>query len=524
MSTFNENKSSTFFRTQSYIANGMPNPPFKTSNKDYISRLIRNKYGKKAQNKSKSKTNKNPNYINEVKNNRNKNKKIASLHKPCQKKLLNNYISNKLEEKTEINSKKNNKLSRNAFVYNTKTEKFNNINENYLYSKTHNYTIKDNIVNSKGKENNKNDLNILSYKKSHNNPKLSNSDANKSNGLNKNINLNDEFFSKSNKSKCPIKFDFSDLIHKTNLGYITTRLNLNSRQKDFKKNIDDIYNITYRSKIKQNKKKFTSFQKDTKFISKILSNDNDDYLDIKNHRNKNILLNKLNVYSKREKIDFKNENRTQRGLLTIKHLINKNFLFSPLSATNKMHNKSINYFHKSLSNHKQNNNHLNHCSRNKELSPALTEYSIKNNNNKKNSPSTNLFKTQLCKSLSKIVNSIREERKTCKFIKELNKSKKLCINSNNNNRFSFSGHKNEDIIDEFYSPSKNKINIIQYNESKKGNNKKKINYFIKKNISSDNFRRNSKQKNKYNAINTIINNIISYKDKKNVIMPANEAF
>ena len=524
MSTLNDNKSITFFRTQSYIANGMPNPTFKTSNKDYLSSLIRNKYGKKVEAKPKTKKGNNKDYIKEIKKSKNKNQKITSLQKPTQKKLLDNYINNKLDEKTEINNKKKNKLSRNTLIYNTKTEKFKSINENYLYSKTHHQPVKNNDNNFKGKENNKNEMNILGHKRTYINENLSNNGANKSNGFIKTNNLNEEFFSKTNKAKGGIKFDYSDLVHRSNLGYMTTRLNLNSRNKDFKKNIDNIYDITYRSKLNKNKKKFTSFQKDSKFISKILSKDNDDYLDIKNHRNKNVLINKFNLYSKRENLNLE-ENKTQKGLLTIKHLINKKFLFSPKSATNKTHNKSINCFHKSLSNFKQHNKYLNYLSRNKELSPVLTEYNIKKtNNNNKISPSIDLFKTKIGKSISKIINSIREDRKTCKFIKELNKVKKLGNNSNNNIRFSFSRNEEENIEDEFFSPNKSKINIIQFKESKKMNNNKKINYFIKKNISSDNFKGYSTTKNKYNAINRKINNFInSYKAKSNVIMPANEA-
>ena len=56
------------------------------------------------------------------------------------------------------------------------------------------------------------------------------------------------------------------------------------------------------------------------------------------------------------------------------------------------------------------------------------------------------------------------------------------------------------------------------------NNNKKINYFIKKNISSDNFKGYSTNKNKFNVINREINNFInSYREKNKVIMPANEA-
>ena len=99
MSEYNENKSSNFLRTQSYIVNGMPNPTFKTSKKDYLSSLIRNKFGNKTQTQHKSnpKINKSKNYINDVKK-----KKKNSSKKPSQKKLLKKYINDKVEEKTEI--------------------------------------------------------------------------------------------------------------------------------------------------------------------------------------------------------------------------------------------------------------------------------------------------------------------------------------------------------------------------------------------------------------------------------------
>ena len=137
----NENKSSTLLRTQSYIANGMASPKLNASKKDYLSNLIKNKYNKKPSNKSKPKTSKSKNYINDIK--KQKKDKKASVNKTSQKKLLKKYINDKIDEKTEIiNYKNNNNHSRNTFIYNTKTEKFKNINENYLYTKTHHYKVK----------------------------------------------------------------------------------------------------------------------------------------------------------------------------------------------------------------------------------------------------------------------------------------------------------------------------------------------------------------------------------------------
>ena len=128
----------------------------------------------------------------------------------------------------------------------------------------------------------------------------------------------------------------------------------------------------------------------------------------------------------------------------------------------------------------------------------------------------------MSKSLSNYINSFRENRKTIKFIKDLNNNKQLGNNSNKHIKFTFSSNKDDDSSDEFYSPNKSKNN-----NTNKIRNNKKINYFIKKNISSDNFRNNFEKKNNkinYNAINIRINNFINaYNEKKHFVMPANNA-
>ena len=532
----NENKSSTLLRTQSYIANGMASPKLNASKKDYLSNLIKNKYNKKPSNKSKPKTSKSKNYINDIK--KQKKDKKASVNKTSQKKLLKKYINDKIDEKTEIiNYKNNNNHSRNTFIYITKTEKFKNINENYLYTKTHHYKIK-NKKESNGKENNKNTINIRDKKNYNNSSIFPNNELKKSNGFHKSSfysnNLNDEYFSKTNKEKNNSKFEFANIVNQTKLGIMTTKAQMNrSRNKEFRKNIDKIYTMSYHSKKKKNpsSKVLTPILKDKNFVNKILCDENDDYLDIKTHKNKNILLNKLNYYTKREKIEFRDKNKTQKGLLTIKNLINrKSIMFSPKSTTNKIYNIPTKLFHYSYSNYKQyNNNCLNNAnkktnSKNNAKSQIITEYNIKYN--KKNDCSSDLFKIKISKSLSNIINSIREQRKTNKFIKDLNKNNTFGNSSNKHIKFSFSPNKDEDSNDEFYSPNKSKINIVQFKESKKLSNNKKINYFIKKNISTDNYIRNTKKKNKniYNVINIRNNNFINgYKEKKHFVMPANEA-
>ena len=531
----NENKSSTFLRTQSYIANGMTNPDLKPSKKDSFTNLIKNKCNKKEHNKSKSKRSKSKNYINDVKKQKKQNKTL--FNKKNQKQLLKKYINDKLDEKTEIINYKNNNIHsrNNAFIYNTKTAKFKNINENYLYSKTnHPKIMNSEQYFSEEKENDKNSINIRNKKKYIKNGGMSRNDIESSNGFHKsNIytnKLNDEYFKKTKKEKNDSKFDFTNIVNQTKLGIMTAKANISrTRNKNFRKDIDNIYIMTYRSKVKSNKSKVVkSFQKEKNFVNKILKEENDDYLDIKNHKSKNTLLNKLKQYAKREKSHFEDNNKIQRGLLTVKNLINKKTKnFSPKLTTIKMNNTPTNLFHYSYSNYNQyNNNTLNKLknkakSRNNDYSPAITEY---NKKTKQNESTSDLYRIKFSKSLSNIINSIRDERQTNKFIKDLNKNKKL---GKNELKFSFSQNKDEDSNDEFYSPNKNKINIFQFKEAKKLSNNKKINYFIKKNISSDNFKkvsRNSKYRHNYNVINKRVNNIINaYNEKKLCVMPVNKA-
>ena len=199
-------------------------------------------------------------------------------------------------------------------------------------------------------------------------------------------------------------------------------------------------------------------------------------------------------------------------------------MFSHKSTTNKMYNMPINLFHNSCSNYKRYHENLNNISkkdksRNKGISPVLTEYNAKHK--KKNDSSNDLSNIKISKSLSNFINSVREQRKTIKFIKELNNKKQFESNSNKHIRFTFSSNKDEESSDEFYSPNKSKNNNI-----KKNRNNKKKNYFIKKNISYDNFRNNfEKKRNKinYNAVNIRINNFINaYNEKKHFVMPVND--
>ena len=533
----NENKSTTFLRTQSYIANGMTSPDFKSSKKDGFKNLVKNNYNKKESNKSKAKRSKSKNYINDVKKQKKENKTF--FNKKSQKQLLKKYINDKLDEKTEIINNKNNTHSRNnAYIYNTRTEKFKNINENYLYSKTQYLKIKNGKekVYSKGKENDKNSYNIRNKKKYNNNGSMiSNHDYEKSNGFHRSSiytnKSNDEYFKKTKIEKRDSKFDLASIVNQTKLGIMTTRAKMSrTRNKNFRKDIDSIYSMTYRSKIKANNSKvFTTLKKEKNFVNKILTKENDDYLDIKNHKNKNKLLNKLKQFTKREKTNFEDKSKIQRGLLTVKNLINKKVLnFSPkVTSINNNINTQKNIFHYSYSNYNQyNNNTLNKFksktkSKYKDYSPVLTEY---NKNKIKNESATDLFKIKMSKSLSNIINSIRDERQTSKFIKDLNKNKK---SGKEHLKFSFSQNKDDDLNDEFYSPNKNKIKMIQFKEAKKLSNNKKINYFIKKNISSDNFKigsGNRKYKNNYNAINKKINNFInSYNERNLFVMPVNKA-
>ena len=129
--------------------------------------------------------------------------------------------------------------------------------------------------------------------------------------------------------------------------------------------------------------------------------------------------------------------------------------------------------------------------RNNNFCHISSEYS---NINSKKDLFKNELKDEFGKSLSNIINKIRDERKTNNFIKELKINNKL-IKSKKAIRFSFSQEKkerNEYLNDEFYSPIKYNNRFLLENLDKM-----KSKNIINKNNSFDIF----KSKNNLNILN-----------------------
>ena len=221
-----------------------------------------------------------------------------------------------------------------------------------------------------------------------------------------------------------------------------------------------------------------SMKKNESFINEMLINI-DDYINKLKQSQK--ILHKLNYHTKKENFfqnnnnnfNIKEENKTKEKIKLMKKSINK------ISFINKSPKKSNININKDFINNLNNISYYFNINNN--CGPSLTEYNLNNDNN--------ILKPKKCKdimnrSLSNVLFSMRDERNTNKFIKELHKNKNY--NSNKIIHFSFNKDNSEKINDEFFFPLKNKdSNILFYNKQNKSNNfchnnfnRNKINNYI----------------------------------------------
>ena len=528
MSIINDNSPTMFLRTQSYIVNGKPNPLSHISRRKYFSNFIQN-YDRKQ--KEKTKTVNNKKYINKIKNSK---KKIPFSTSKFKKKNIQKLKTKEKEENKNdmINEKTNYKFSKYSLNYNAlpkEKEKDKEINQiNHSINKEKEYITKNNLINEVESEvipKKKKDffINILKDEKSK-------FPIYNSNNINypKNNSFKREFCLTTEKDKYFYNNDVSDLFSnifnnknekKYALNIVKTKNNINCNNK---------INYGFSEKLKKNKKIFFSKQNEDKFLDKLLLKDNEDYLNI-NNKNNNNLLDKLNHFKKRENsasnYNYKDNNKTKYQLKLMKKSIDKNSL-SKINIVSKKENYKIteineikniknynssNNFNKN--NHKQLNIDTNLCFiRNNNFSPVLTDYNIYDR--------TDLLKPDFdifSKSLSNAICAMRDERDTNKFIKELNKNKKN-INSNKIINFSFNKEKTEELNDNFYSPLKSQINKISLGYNINKNIKINIpNKSIKKNTSFDSYRKNSMKinfKSNFNIINNRLYRCINYNTYK----------
>ena len=264
-----------------------------------------------------------------------------------------------------------------------------------------------------------------------------------------------------------------------------------------------------------------SIRQNNSFIKILLNEDKDDYLNI--HKNNNKLLNKLYSYSTREKYNYKNPNPKEINITAkIVKIMKKSLEYKSNSLQKKQicHKSDfINYVNNSVNNnHLKLNKNLKISSHyfNNDLSPTMKGNNYKNKNNSK------LYYNKILKSASNYLESMKEERKTNKFIRELSKKNSISHSS----RFSFD-KENIDNNDDFYTNLKiNKMNgqenIILFENTINEKNRA----ILKKKNSFKTPRNTWKTKNLkilYHHKNYLNDNQKSYVVKKNIIMPANNA-
>lgn len=421
------NNHTTFLRTQSYLVNGKVNPLSNISRKKYFSNYL-NICSKKKNNTSKRNSSKDKKYINQIKNLKKK-KQFYS----CQfnKKHIKKF--NIKENKKEIENYQDSEYSLN---YSQKQNEFENNKENKPlnnYCQEQQSFIKTEIneeTNNNKFFDNKTDFNLY--------------------GSNRFIEKKNNHYKGDISLKIPRRNNYNDLdvsdlinkIHKKKQFSNSTKFN------NFLKYTKPKNNIIMRNNnstfTEKNRNIYKSFQKDNSYINKIFSLNVKDFTDINYNKNNNKLLYKLNYYKKREnfsKNNFKSENTTTDKLKLMKRLINKTSLYN----TNNFYPKNNLYENNSFKNFSK-------ISRNNNFSQLKSEYQI---NSEKNLFKANkdLFKS----SLSNAIYSMRDERNTKQFIKELNKNKTNYNRINDGKLFSFNKQNTENWDDDFYSSLKNKL-------------------------------------------------------------------
>ena len=287
--------------------------------------------------------------------------------------------------------------------------------------------------------------------------------------------------------------------------------------------------ISYKNLYNTNDRNYSySIRHNNSFIKFLLNEDKNDYINI--NKNNNKVLNNLYSYSTRKRYNYKCQNPKEINITAkIVKIMKKSFEYKSNSLQKKQANKKlnpqnigyksdyINYVNNSANNNylKLNKNlKINSNCFNNDLSPKMKANNFKNKKNSK--------LNKILKSASNYLESLKEERKTNKFIRELKKKN----NTSYSSRFSFD-KENIDNNDEFYTNLKlNKTNrqekIILFDNSKKEKNR----IILKQKNSFKTPRNTWKTKNLkilYNHKNYLNDNQKRYIVKKNIIMPANNA-
>ena len=406
--------------------------------------------------------------------------------------LINNYnkkYSNRINEiyKNKENNNKDKDKKRNFFKNKNVTKLTDDV-DNYIFTKKINYHIYNlkNKIFSLSNSINKQNQNISNY-----------------NGVNDKIQKN---FSNNDISLKHInRFYLDKNLYNKRVSFTPKNQNNNLK-----------YNLFYNNSNIERKHSY-SIRKDISLITSILKEGDENNIEYSINKNNNKLLNKLYCYSARQKYNntnrnYKEYNMTSKLLKTMKKSIKKNnschknkinkFLYLSNSKNNIYKSDFTNYINSSTNNYtnlnNKNNNKIDSYYINNSLSPTNLNKDI------------SIVFENILKSTSYLIDSMKDERKDNKFIKELNKNKNRVFIS----KFSYD-KENNDVNDEFFNKSKDNKNILDKNaylNSKNYNDKENINLnYIKK--SNYEYNRNYKKKTSKKYRNTW--KIKSYKTQNN---------
>lgn len=441
--------------------------------------------------------------------------------------LINDGIDSIIKSNKTFN-KSNKKIYYSKMAYEKKNKKNNSFKNNKRkYSSKVRQLTEDNTYNLKKNVNYKElkqEIELINKKNNKNRTLSFSINKHNYNSLNNNFNTVEQSFA----SKIKNNFELNQIsLHNINKFYSNKNINSNNKiifsQSYTPKQKNQIkYNNIY-----NNNRQFSySIKQNSSFINILLDEENEeDFMNINKFKRNKLLLNKLYSYASRKK--YKNSYNKDYNITTkIIKGMKKSIEYKSKSCLkihkNKILNKQNNYFKsdfiKYIDNSTNNyyitlNNHL------KNNSNSISNYigSPKESNMRKK-----LNTNTILNSASNFIDSMKEERKTNKFIKELNsKNNKFC-----NSRFSYN-KENYDDNEGFYNSPKsirmnNRDNIVLFHKTnyEKNNNIKKKN-FIK---AHRNTWKKKNLKSLYENKNPLKDYQKSYVFKNNIIMPANNAY
>lgn len=441
--------------------------------------------------------------------------------------LINDGMKRIINSNKTFN-KNNKKIYYSKMAYEKKNKKINSFNNNKrIYSSKVRQLTEDNTYNLKKNVNYKElkqEIELIN-KKNRNRTLSFSINKHNYNNLNNNFNTMEQSF----VSKIKNNFELNQ-ISLRNINKFYSNKNINSNNKKIfsqsytpkPKNL-----IKYNNIYNNNDRQFSySIKQNSSFINILLNEENEeDFMNINKFKSNKVLLNKLYSYASRKK--YKNSYNKDYNITTkIIKKMKKSMEYKSKSCLkihkNKILNKQNNYFKSDIIKYIDNstnnyyltlNNHL------KNNSNSISNYigSPKEKNMRKKL-NTNTF----LNSASNFIDSMKEERKTNKFIKELNsKNNKFC-----NSRFSYN-KENYDDNEGFYNSPKsirinNRDNIVLFHKTNyEKNNNIKIKNIIK---THRNTWKKKNLKSLYENKNPLKDYQKSYAFKGNIIMPANNAY